>query len=124
LARRSFRSHIRAYATHVREERGFFDITHLHLGHVAKSFALREAPGGIGGGVSRRTGKASSRSRLEGEAAQGGSHGTGKRSRPDADDELEIGKGTRIGADENASRRMREKMKAMDSTGISEFHIA
>lgn len=38
LARNGFKSHIRAYATHVREERGHFDMTELHLGHVAKSF--------------------------------------------------------------------------------------
>ncbi|KAI1113408.1 DEAD/DEAH box helicase [Nemania sp. NC0429] len=53
--RQAFRSHIRAYATHVRNERSYFDITQLHLGHTAKSYGLREAPGGIGGGPSRRT---------------------------------------------------------------------
>ncbi|KAJ4300567.1 ATP-dependent RNA helicase dbp7 [Collariella sp. IMI 366227] len=52
--RQAFRSHIRAYATHVREERVYFDITQLHLGHMAKAFGLRETPGGIGGSVSRR----------------------------------------------------------------------
>ena len=55
-ARRAFRSHIRAYATHVRDERHFFDITKLHLGHMAKAFALREAPGDIGAGVTRKAG--------------------------------------------------------------------
>ncbi|KAG4220559.1 hypothetical protein PC116_g30962, partial [Phytophthora cactorum] len=35
-ARQAFRSHIRAYATHVRDERVYFDITQLHLGHTAK----------------------------------------------------------------------------------------
>ena len=55
LARNGFKSHIRAYATHIRDERGHFDITQLHLGHVAKSFGLREAPGGIGSGIDRRT---------------------------------------------------------------------
>ncbi len=37
-ARKGFRSHIRAYATHVKDERGFFDMTQMHLGHVAKEF--------------------------------------------------------------------------------------
>ncbi|PHH85615.1 hypothetical protein CDD83_162 [Cordyceps sp. RAO-2017] len=54
LARNGFKSHIRAYATHVKDERVHFDITQLHLGHVAKSFGLREAPGGIGAGLERK----------------------------------------------------------------------
>ncbi|KAJ0384952.1 hypothetical protein COL922a_007298 [Colletotrichum nupharicola] len=49
-ARKAFRSHIRAYATHVKEERVFFDITELHLGHMAKAYGLREAPSGVGRG--------------------------------------------------------------------------
>ncbi|PNY29350.1 ATP-dependent RNA helicase DBP7 [Tolypocladium capitatum] len=54
LARNGFKSHIRAYATHVKDERVHFDMTRLHLGHVAKSFGLREAPGGIGAGIERK----------------------------------------------------------------------
>ena len=46
-ARRAFQSHVRAYATHVATERGYFDIKQLHLGHLAKAFALRERPGGL-----------------------------------------------------------------------------
>lgn len=37
-------SHIRAYATHPSNEKDLFHIRFLHLGHLAKSFALREAP--------------------------------------------------------------------------------
>ncbi|PHH65311.1 hypothetical protein CDD81_2723 [Ophiocordyceps australis] len=55
LARNGFKSHIRAYATHIKDERVYFDMTQLHLGHVAKSFGLREAPGGIGAGIERKT---------------------------------------------------------------------
>ncbi|KAK6363792.1 ATP-dependent RNA helicase dbp7 [Orbilia blumenaviensis] len=47
LAKRAFQSHIRAYATHVAAEREVFDIKQLHLGHIAKSFGLRERPGDI-----------------------------------------------------------------------------
>ncbi|KAF3907623.1 hypothetical protein AA313_de0205009 [Arthrobotrys entomopaga] len=47
LAKRAFQSHIRAYATHVAEERDVFDIKQLHLGHIAKSFGLRDRPGDI-----------------------------------------------------------------------------
>ncbi|WWC68063.1 uncharacterized protein I206_101982 [Kwoniella pini CBS 10737] len=45
LARRAFSSFIRAYSTHPLEEKKFFHIKSIHLGHLAKSFALREAPG-------------------------------------------------------------------------------
>lgn len=54
LARNGFRSHVRAYATHVKEERMHFNLGELHLGHAAKAFGLREAPGGIGAGVERK----------------------------------------------------------------------
>lgn len=57
-ARQAFRSHIRAYATHVKEERKYFNMEELHLGHMAKAYGLREAPGGIGSGISRRRHKA------------------------------------------------------------------
>jgi ATP-dependent RNA helicase DDX31/DBP7 len=46
-ARRAFQSHVRAYATHVADERKYFDIKALHLGHLAKAFALRERPSGM-----------------------------------------------------------------------------
>ncbi|KAJ3020175.1 UNVERIFIED_CONTAM: ATP-dependent RNA helicase dbp7 [Siphonaria sp. JEL0065] len=45
LARSAFRSHVRAYTTHVASEKHLFNIKALHLGHVAKSFALRDALG-------------------------------------------------------------------------------
>lgn len=54
LARNGFKSHIRAYATHTKEERCHFDITELHLGHTAKSYGLRDPPGGIGAGIERK----------------------------------------------------------------------
>ncbi|KAH6874273.1 hypothetical protein B0T10DRAFT_610736 [Thelonectria olida] len=44
LAREGFKSHIRAYATHITEERVNFHITELHSGHIAKIFGLRKAP--------------------------------------------------------------------------------
>lgn len=37
-------SHMRAYATHPSDEKHIFHIRHLHLGHLAKAFALRETP--------------------------------------------------------------------------------
>ncbi|CAH1756813.1 9153_t:CDS:2 [Entrophospora sp. SA101] len=47
LAQRAFISHVRAYATHPSSEKHIFHPRNLHLGHIAKSFALREAPSNI-----------------------------------------------------------------------------
>ncbi|KAK4694489.1 ATP-dependent RNA helicase DDX31/DBP7, partial [Phenoliferia sp. Uapishka_3] len=44
LARNAFTSHIRAYATHPSSEKSMFNTKALHLGHLAKSFGMREAP--------------------------------------------------------------------------------
>lgn len=38
---------MRAYATHPSDEKHIFHVRHLHLGHLAKSFALREAPSAV-----------------------------------------------------------------------------
>ena len=46
-ASKAFASYTRAYATHVAAERHIFHVRKLHLGHIAKSFALREAPAGL-----------------------------------------------------------------------------
>lgn len=43
-ARKAFLSFIRAYATHPSTEKDLFHVKFLHLGHLAKSFALRETP--------------------------------------------------------------------------------
>jgi len=44
LARKAYMSSMRAYATHPSNEKHIFHIRHLHLGHLAKSFALRDTP--------------------------------------------------------------------------------
>jgi len=111
-ARQGFRSHVRAYATHVRDERKYFDITQLHLGHLAKSYGLREAPGGIGGGPSRRTHRPK-----QGTGADQVKDNDGKapsKSRIDDDDIPAV--------DEAAARRMRTKMKEVMNSA-SEFNI-
>jgi ATP-dependent RNA helicase DDX31/DBP7 len=70
-ARRAYQSHVRAYATHVAAERGYFDIKQLHLGHLAKAFALRERPSGMKvpgqrTGAGREKGKPAPRSKATG----------------------------------------------------------
>lgn len=52
LASKGFSSHVRAYATHPSQEKHFFHVKSLHLGHLAKCFGLREAPKRIAGGFS------------------------------------------------------------------------
>lgn len=47
-AKQAFTSHIRAYATHLSSEKTFFNVKTLHLGHLAKSFGLREPPKKLG----------------------------------------------------------------------------
>ncbi|KAJ7594311.1 P-loop containing nucleoside triphosphate hydrolase protein [Mycena floridula] len=49
MARKAFLSHVRAYATHPSNEKHIFHIKHLHLGHLAKAFALRDAPKSVTG---------------------------------------------------------------------------
>jgi hypothetical protein len=48
--RQAFRSFVRAYATHSQDTKGIFAVQQLHLGHVAKSFGLRESPKALRGG--------------------------------------------------------------------------
>lgn len=47
LAKKAFTAAVRAYTTHPHSERAFFNFRDLHLGHLAKAFALREAPKSI-----------------------------------------------------------------------------
>jgi len=109
--RQAFRSHMRAYATHVREERIYFDMTQLHLGHMAKAFGLREAPGGIGGGVVAR--------KVHKQHAGGARTGSGGGARKGGDDDGDGGGAV----DEAAARkRMQEKMKSMMNAS-SEFNL-
>jgi ATP-dependent RNA helicase DDX31/DBP7 len=127
LAKRAFQSHVRAYATHVASERDCFDIRELHLGHLCKAFGLRERPGGLGS-LTRRmeNGKGGKNAK-----AVGNSRGSGdKRKRTQST----IGANTihgedrprdRPGADEDAARKMREKVRQSKimGTGADEFNL-
>lgn len=53
-AKTAFTSHVRAYATHTSSERRCFPIHGLQLGHVAKTFGLRDAPSNIGHSLPKR----------------------------------------------------------------------
>uniref|UniRef100_A0A7I4BAZ5 ATP-dependent RNA helicase n=1 Tax=Physcomitrium patens TaxID=3218 RepID=A0A7I4BAZ5_PHYPA len=54
LAVDSFRSYVRAYAAHRGELKSIFQVRKLHLGHVAKSFGLRDAPSLFGKSVNKQ----------------------------------------------------------------------
>ena len=110
MARRGFQSHIRAYATHIAAERSMFDIKELHLGHLAKSFALRDRPGKINV-PGLRQGKEETKKDFK--AARNGAAGNKRK----ADDS-----GPAAGADD-AARRMRAKIREQMS-GASEFNLA
>ncbi|KAI1437919.1 DEAD/DEAH box helicase [Xylaria sp. CBS 124048] len=113
-ARQAFRSHVRAYATHVRDERKYFDITQLHLGHTAKSYGLREAPGGIGGGPSRRAFKPGQ--------GKGGDHRKTTDKKDEKDNKRKLDKDDIPAIDDAAAIRMRMKMKEVMNSA-SEFNI-
>ena len=118
MARKAYVSHVRAYATHVAKERDMFDVKGLHLGHLAKAFALRDRPGNMGRG--NAVGGGTSTKREHGERKRGG----------DAGGERAVGE-KRTGGDEwdrppgdgqDAARKMRSKMKE-HGAGASEFNI-
>ena len=126
MARRAFVSHVRAYATHVLRERGMFDVKGLHLGHLAKAFALRERPGSMGRGatVGTGTGKAKGRRavpRREGGRREGGGAGVGVKAQGDGDADADD-RVVAVTEKQDAARRMR---KAMDRhmAGAGEFNL-
>lgn len=115
-ARRAFQSHIRAYATHVSSERGFFDLKQLHLGHLAKAFALRDKPGSIRV-PGQRPGNAAASKTKEARRSQAAKQSSGaKRQRADDGDNV-----PEMTDEQEARKRMRVKMRAMG--GASEFNL-
>jgi ATP-dependent RNA helicase DDX31/DBP7 len=100
---------MRAYATHPSNEKHIFHVRHLHIGHLAKAFALREAPKAVTGGKK----KVASASK-------------GHASRP--------AKSTRMHDGDNAEQRMQDVVRAqgrlsrkggkMIRSGTDEFQVA
>ena len=54
LAHNAFCSWVRAYSAHRGELKSIFMVKKLHLGHVAKSFALKEQPSLVGRSVQKK----------------------------------------------------------------------
>jgi ATP-dependent RNA helicase DDX31/DBP7 len=115
MARRAFQSHVRAYATHIAAERNMFNIKELHLGHLAKSFALRDRPGKINV-PGLRPGKEETKKDFK--AGRGATLGKRK-----AGDDSAAASNTDE-ATREAARKMRAKMKEHMGGGASEFNLA
>ncbi|KAF5380474.1 hypothetical protein D9615_004556 [Tricholomella constricta] len=119
FARKAYLSHMRAYATHPAKEKHIFHIRHLHLGHLAKSFALREAPKAVmnSQGASLKSG----RKLKEGPAPQKERKSSKKDERWKIDHSGEAEK--RMQAIVRAQGRLTKKGGMMMSSGSSEFQI-
>ncbi|KAJ6587123.1 P-loop containing nucleoside triphosphate hydrolase protein [Mycena vulgaris] len=131
FARKAFLSHMRAYATHPSSEKHIFHVRHLHLGHLAKSFALRDAPksvstaGGAGTKAPPRKEKERERKpkKTPGADAAEGAPATKKRAREwevDHSGEAE----RRMQEVVRSQGRLTKKGGVMMSSGASEFQIA
>lgn len=119
MARKAFVSHVRAYATHVAKERAMFDVKALHLGHLAKAFALRERPGNMGRGNTTGNEKPSRRSQGEKRRfASGGDDSAGAAEGRPRKADLDLPPGD----SQAAAKKMRAKMKE-HMAGASEFNI-
>ncbi|KAB8069260.1 ATP-dependent RNA helicase dbp7 [Aspergillus leporis] len=115
MARRAYQSHIRAYATHIANERSMFNIKELHLGHLAKSFGLRDRPSKInvpglrpGKDDAKKDYKAARKTTGTKRKAPGGGRDDDFRPSTDAT---------------SAAQKMRAKMREHMS-GASEFNLA
>ncbi|KAL1967999.1 hypothetical protein VTN77DRAFT_2416 [Rasamsonia byssochlamydoides] len=120
LARRAFQSHVRAYATHVAAERHIFNIKELHLGHLAKAFALRDRPSKINV-PGLRPGKEQTKKEFKAERKAAKTAGK-KRKAAAAGDDDDDDIPRAVTNSDDAAAKMRAKMKEL--TGASEFNLA
>ncbi|KAG9126212.1 ATP-dependent RNA helicase dbp7 [Ceratobasidium sp. 392] len=112
LARKAFQSHMRAYATHPSDEKNIFHVRHLHLGHLAKAFALRDAPGSVSSKPRPAKPKSKKHTKRKRDAA--------------SSSEDEHGEGEAEGRMREAVRaqgRMSKKGGVLMTSGTSEFQI-
>ena len=111
---------MRAYATHPSSEKHIFHVKNLHLGHLAKAFALREAPSRVAASNSTNTKKSTSRS--------GGRKNVGSRKRKiDDDDEDEVDLGSAAVKMKQAIRKqgkLTKKGGMLMAMGTDEFQLA
>ncbi|KAF8973095.1 DEAD-domain-containing protein [Flammula alnicola] len=120
LARKAFLSHMRAYATHPSNEKHIFHIRNLHMGHLAKAFALREAPKSVKVPGGTKVPKKN--------APKVKSHRTSNKDKPEGSKEWERDHSgdaeKRMQAIVRAQGRLTKQGGVMASTGASEFQIS
>ncbi len=117
MARRAFQSHVRAYATHVAAEMNYFDLKSLHLGHLAKAFALRDKPGSINvPGLRQSKERTMKEHKAQRRGPERSTAGGGERKSSKADHDIPMTDG------QEAARKMRLKMKE-HMAGANEFNI-
>ncbi|GAA5837539.1 hypothetical protein JCM11251_002009 [Rhodosporidiobolus azoricus] len=114
-ARRAFQAHVRAYATHPSAEKAIFNTQGLHLGHLAKSFGMREAPG-AGPQPSSKGGKGGNAAKRQ-KVSGGGAGGARE------EEETGFQTGRRRKA-MDAEQRMKKLMSGLKGNGGNEFQIA
>ncbi|KAF8549992.1 DEAD-domain-containing protein [Imleria badia] len=123
LARRAFLSHMRAYATHPTDEKHMFHVRNLHIGHLAKSFALREAPKTITDGGKKRN-YTTSKTAVKPKPSKSARTTSGQKPR-DVDVSERTGDAERRMTEVvRAQGRMSKKGGKMISSGTDEFQIA
>ncbi|CAE6434376.1 unnamed protein product [Rhizoctonia solani] len=113
LARKAFQSHMRAYATHPSDEKNMFHVRNLHLGHLAKAFALRDAPGAA---TKPKSTKSKSKSKSEPKSKR-------KRGNDSSDSEEEAEAEARMREAVRAQGRMSKKGGMLVASGASEFQV-
>ena len=107
-----------------------FHIRHLHLGHLAKAFALRDAPSSVTGGASRNNKNNKNNSRMK-SASTSSTHKRPRNGGGVTTDDHERVEDQDVG---DAERRMEQVVRAqgrltkkggkMVSSGTAEFQIA
>ncbi|CAE6471235.1 unnamed protein product [Rhizoctonia solani] len=122
LARKAFQSHMRAYATHPADEKHMFHVRNLHLGHLAKAFGLRDAPGAVSkpSTKSRSASKVKSKSKSK---AESGAKSKRKRGDDSSDDEDEAETEVRMREAVRAQGRMSKRGGVLVASGASEFQV-
>ncbi|KAF9482175.1 DEAD-domain-containing protein [Pholiota conissans] len=123
LARQGFLSHMRAYATHPSNEKHIFHIRNLHMGHLAKAFALRDAPKSVkvpGGKVSNPNASENALKVKSHRASNKEKVGTSKEWERDHSGDAE----KRMQAVVRAQGRFTKQGGVMGSIGASEYQIS
>ncbi|GAA5990125.1 hypothetical protein JCM11641_001063 [Rhodosporidiobolus odoratus] len=119
-ARRAFQAHVRAYATHPTAEKYIFNTKALHLGHLAKSFGMREAPGGMQGGGGGGKGGKGGAGGAKRQKTMSSSSGMGG-GKQDDEGGFETGWKKKQASAEN---RMKKLMQGLKGNSGGEFQIA